>query len=370
MSTPRPFGTETVGAFSNGSSSAWTASASASATAVAQAARQVDCRWLLALYAVIPLSLSIVAIDVLLLEQAWLDSYLPSYPTNWAFWTVIFGLPHIVASLITMADREYVAHYRHSLTWPLLFFASISVLGLAGPQPISYQLLFGLVALYTGYHVLSQQLGLTLMMMNMAPTRGFKAWKWVALVAGVALYLAVFRELGLGQVWLGSIYLSIYLDEFLAYLAGALSVVLVFLGVSLHRQSRTRVGRWYMWANVAMIGTVFWVNELGYTLFVVLIPRVIHDITAFTVYITHDSNRNRGEPKNAVYRAARFTRLPPIVLLPLLSIGIAYVLTINERYALAAIVITTITLLHYYFEGFIWRGPNPHRQQCSFRKEW
>lgn len=365
MSTPRPFGAPTLGdALSNTSSSVWTAPASAAA--VVQGARQVDCRWLLALYAVIPLSLSIVVIDVFLLEQAWLDSYLPSYPNNWAFWTVIFGLPHIVASLVTMADREYVAHYRHSLTWPLLIFAFISMLGVAGPQPLSYNLLFGVVALYTGYHVLAQQLGLTLMMMNTAPSRAFKAWKWIALVAGVALYLAVFRELGLGQVWLG----SIYLDQFLAYLGGALSVVLVCLSVYVHRQSRTRIGRWYMWANVAMIGTVFWVNELGYTLFVVLIPRIIHDITAFSVYITHDMNRNRAEPRNAVYRAARFTRLPPIVLLPLLSIGIAYGLTVNERYPLAAVVITTITFLHYYFEGFIWRGPNPHRQNCSFRKEW
>jgi hypothetical protein len=369
MSTPRPCGAQALGdALSNASSAAWTAPAAA--VEVARAARQVDCRWLLALYAVIPLSLAIIAIDVLLLEQAWLNSYLPSSPTNWAFWTVVFGLPHIVASLLTMADREYVAHYRHSLTRPLLIFACISVLGLAGPQPVSYQLLFGFVALYTAYHVLSQQLGLTLMMMNTAPSRVFKAWKWIALAAGVAIYLAVVREVGLGKVWLGSIHLSMYLDEFMAYVAGVLSAILVVLGVYVHRQSRTRIGRWYMWANVAMLGSIFWVNELGYTLFVVLIPRIIHDVTAFSVYITHDANRNRTEPRNAVYRAARFTRLPPIVLLPLLSIAIAYGLTVNEHYAPAAFVIFTITFLHYYFEGFIWRGPNPHRQNCSFRKEW
>ena len=364
MDTPRPFGAPILGdSLSNSGSSAWTAPASAAS--VAEAARQVDCRWLLALYAVIPLSLAVVAIDSLFLEQALLNSYLPSSPMNWAFWAVIFGLPHIVASLLTMADREYVAHYRRSLTWPLLIFAAISVLGIAGPQPLSYRLFFGVVAVYTAYHVLAQQLGLTLMMMNMAPSRAFKAWKWIALASGVSINLAVFHEIGLGQVWLG----GIYLDQFLAYLGGVLSVVLVFLGMYLHRQSRTRIGRWYMWANVAMLGSIFWVNELDYTLFVILIPRIVHDITAFSVYITHDTNRNRSEPRNAVYRAARFTRLPPMVLLPLLSIGIAYVLTINERYPLAAIVITTITFLHYYFEGFIWRGPNPHRQHCSFRKE-
>ena len=186
MSTPRPFGADALSdSLSNARSSGWTTPASTAT--VAQAARQVDCRWLLALYGVIPLSLSIVAIDTLLLDQALLNAYLPSYPEQWAFWAVIFGLPHIVASLVTMADREYVAHYRHSLTWPLLFFAGISVLGVVGPQPVSYQLLLGVIALYTGYHVLAQQLGLTLMMMNTAPSRAFKAWKWIALAGGVAL---------------------------------------------------------------------------------------------------------------------------------------------------------------------------------------
>jgi hypothetical protein len=358
MNAPQPFVADAL----SPSTSPWTSPTSG--VAVAQEDRQVDCRWLLALYAVIPLSLLIVATDELLLDRT-LHSYLPSSPEYWAFWAVIFGLPHIVASLITMADREYIAHYRHSLTWPIVLFASISVLGIVGPQPYSYRLMFGIVALYTAYHVLAQQLGLTLMMMNTAPSRAFKVWKWTALAAGVALYLAVFRELGLGRIWLG----SIYLDQFLSHLGCALSAVLVILGMYVHRQSRTRMGRWYMWANVAMLGSVGWVNELGYTLFVILIPRIIHDITAFSVYVTHDTNRNRGEPRNVVYRLARMTRLPPMILLPVLSIAIAYGLTVNQHYPLAIVVITTVTLLHYYFEGFIWRGPNPHRRHCGFRRD-
>jgi hypothetical protein len=358
MHAPQPFVADAL----SPAASSWATEGSVAARV--QEDRQVDCRWLLALYAVIPLSVLIVAVDAFLLDRT-LHGYLPSSPDYWAFWAVIFGLPHIVASMITMADREYIGHYRHSLTWPFVLFALVSVLGMVGPQPYSYRLLFGVLALYTAYHVLAQQLGLTLMMMNTAPSRAFKAWKWIALAAGVALYLAVFRELGLGRIWLG----GIYLDQFLAYVAGVLSAVLVILGVYVHRQSRTRVGRWYMWANVAMLGAIFWVNELGYALFVILIPRVIHDITAFSVYITHDTNRNRGEPRNAVYRLARVTRLPPIVLLPVLSIALAYGLTVNQQYPLAIVVITTLSFLHYYFEGFIWRGPNPHRRHCGFRKD-
>src|SRR5690606_41356166 len=88
---------------------------------------------------------------------------IPTQPDDWPFWTVIFGLPHIIASLITMADRAYLNHYRRSLLWPMLLFAGIASAGYLGPQPVSYNLLFVFLGFYTIYHVLAQPLGLNLM---------------------------------------------------------------------------------------------------------------------------------------------------------------------------------------------------------------
>lgn len=110
------------------------------------------------------------------------------------------------------------------------------------------------------------------------------------------------------------------------------------------------------------------IQEVGYSLFVILIPRVIHDVTAYIVYITHDRNRNKHEPVNSIYRLTSFTRLSPVILLPLLSIGFAFVLTSYRQYALISILILTMSFLHYYFEGFIWRGANPHRRYVNFRR--
>ena len=86
------------------------------------------------------------------------------------------------------------------------------------------------------------------------------------------------------------------------------------------------------------------------------------------VYITHDRNRNKHKPINSIYRLTHFTRLSPIILLPLMSIGIAFMLTSYRHYALISILVLTVSFLHYYFEGFIWRGANPPRRYVNFKR--
>lgn len=333
-------------------------------SAIAVPVHQVDCRWLLALYAIIPACLGLVLLDALILGGQGVAQYLPADPMELPLWTVLFGLPHIIASLVTMADREYLQHYRRSLLWPLLLFAAISTAGILGPQPYGGQALFLFLAFYTIYHVLAQQLGLTLMMMGTPPSAVFKAWKWLAIVAGTLIYVTLYGASYLGYEAVNGI--SYY--QLLNWAAALLCAGVLVLAFGLSARSRTRVGRWYLWGNVAMILSALLINELGYTLFVILIPRVIHDVTAYMIYISHDSNRNRERPVNFVYRALQFTRLPPGVLLPVVSVAVAFVLSSYQAIPLVSVIVLTVGFLHYYFEGFIWRGPNPHRQHLVFRR--
>jgi hypothetical protein len=330
----------------------------------APALQRLDCRWLFALYGVIPLALTVVAIDVLWLDNALRLNHLPTNPEYWPLWTIVFGLPHIVASLLTMADREYLAHYGRRLFWPMVAFTAVACAGVFGPKPVSQQLLFVLMAFYTIYHVLSQQLGLTLTMMGMPPTRTFKLWKWTAIGAGFAIYTIIFGRYELGRISLGPVSLM----DTLVYVAGVLSAGVVALALRLTGQARHRIGAWYLWGNVALIVSAFLLMEINYSFFVIVMPRVIHDITAYMVYVTHDNNRNRIAPRNVIYRLTRFSRLPPLLLLPLLSVAVASALTTFMHNPLVYAVVVVITLLHYYFEGFIWRGQNPHRAQIDFRR--
>ncbi len=324
----------------------------------------VDCRWLLWLYAIIPLSLVWILLDVGLAQGRILLDHIPTDPEHWPFWTIVFGLPHIIASLITMADREYLAHYRRTLLWPLIIFAAIASAGYLGPQPLSYQLLFIFFAFYTIYHVLAQQLGLTLMMCGMRPSPTFKLWKWLAIFSAFAIYINVYASQYLQHPLVG----DITWRQLFTWTAILLCAGVIALAWPLTRASKNPLGVWYLWGNVLLLGSALLINEMGYTLFVILIPRLIHDLTAYIIYISHDSNRNRQQPVNYIYRATRFSRLPPILLLPLLSILLAWGLTSHQQYPLISIIILTVSFLHYYFEGFIWRGENPHRQQLSFRR--
>lgn len=324
----------------------------------------VDCRWLLALYAIIPVSIAAVATDLFWLDGRLLDDVFPSDPNRWAFWTVIFGLPHIIASTLTMADREYLGYYRRRLAVPLLAFTAITTAGYLGPQPVSYNLLFVFLAFYTIYHVLAQQLGLTLMMMGIPPSRVFRAWKWLAIFAGFAIYVSVYGQGRFRHINIG----SIPLFDLIAYLAGALIALMTALAVELTKHARYPIGKWYLWGNVAMLVSVFLINEIGYTVFVIMIPRIIHDLTAFSVYITHDRNRNKAGPRNLLYRLTHLVPLPAILVLPLVSIAIAYPLTVNRDHTAIGIAVLTVSFLHYYFEGFIWRGDTPHKQHLGFRR--
>ncbi len=324
----------------------------------------IDCRWLLALYAVIPLSIALVALDVLLWNGWLLNEVLPDDPNDWPIWAVLFGLPHIIASMLTMADGEYLSYYRRTLLWPFCLFLFIAIAGHFGPQPLSYNLLFVFLAFYTIYHVLAQQLGLTLMMLGRRPDRLFTCWKWLAIMAGFAIYINVYGMRFLGDWAL----LGINGYQLMSLLAAGLCAGVLLLSWRLARLAKRGVGRWYLWANAAMLVSALVINEVGYTLFVILIPRVIHDLTAYSVYITHDRNRNRAGDGSWCYRLTHASGWSPFIVLPVSSLLVAYALNSYQHFAWINILILTLSFLHYYFEGFIWRGPNPHRQYVAFKR--
>lgn len=327
------------------------------------AIRELNCYWLLALYALIPLSLLVVVVDKFWLD-GWFINEMPLSPEQWPLWTLFLGFPHVVASLLTMADRDYLMHYRKVLLWPLLLFAGICAAGVYGPAPWSRNGLFIFFAFYTMYHLFAQQLGLTLMMMGVPPNRTYKVWKWCSVTVAFLVYAMVFNPTILVDITFGPVNLRQVL-EFVAPLAVAAVIV---CGLQLTRISRSKIGTWYLWGTCALLVSTYIFFEMHYQFFVVFVARIIHDISAYMVYISHDSNRNRDQARNYFYRLARFTRLPVIALLPLASVGIAYVMTSSEYIGWVSVAVLTLSFLHYYFEGFIWRGVNPHRASVKFKR--
>ncbi len=319
----------------------------------------VNCRYLLYLYAVIPFIFIVVSVDFLFLENYLLTSFVPDDPRRWAVWTIVFNIPHIVASWVTFAERQYLVHYRPLFLKTLPIF--IVLVYLVHFQ-FGGEIAFAVFAFYTMYHVLSQQFGLSLMMMRVRPSLDFHLWRIFSVLGTLCVYSVVY----------GKHLFSIYRIHGIELYDYAMFFGLLFLCLSvpyafrLSKKSQNQLGSWYLWSNVLMVFSCYLVLYLGYYAFVIVIPRVVHDITAFIVYITHDSNRNREKQVNYFYRLTAFTRLPIWLLCPLIAMALAYPL-VHSSNDIVAFITLVLIYFHYYFEHRIWKGGTIHRQQVSFQ---
>jgi len=317
---------------------------------------------LTALYCIIPACAAVVVIDMLLLNQA-LRNYLPSRPEDWLIWTVVFNTPHILASFFSFADKEYYHFYKPRLLKAVAAFSIVVLLFtmlvpavLPGALARILMIVFsGYVIAYTMYHVLSQQLGVAISMMKIRPGKLYEPLRWSATLAGTLMYaLAVVDD--------DLYFVGIRFGAIVELLAGVFVAVSCVLGYRLAQDSNNRKGTLYLYSNLAMLVAVYAFWELGYSVFVIMVPRFVHDITAFYIYAVHDRNRNLHTRHNYIYRW--FSFLSPLIACPVLAIVLSAVL---EKHVWFVAPLLIVTLLHYYTESFIWRGDALHRRQVAFR---
>lgn len=321
---------------------------------------RLDRRWLLALYAVVPLAVSVMLLDQLALGGYLRHAALPQTPEEWPAWTILFGMPHVIAGLLTMADREYIGHYRRRFMWPLLGFAAISIAAAAGPAEVAFAVTLWL-GFYTVTHLLTQQIGLTFTMLGKPPMRCMRLWKGTILVLGVLIYAGLYLDTNMPSASLGG-----FDPHALVVFFGALLLVMLSgLTALLARNAVDRCAVAYVWSNWAMMAAVLAAFGWRYPVFILLIPRVIHDLTAYLVYFNHDSNRNAQHRHNLLYKRARSRRRVAFWILPAVSIGLAYGLQMTD-FPLFIAINFLLTFMHYHIESVVWRRPHPHRRSLVF----
>ena len=358
---------------------------------------------LLSIYFFMALSLLLVGLDLLLLNGIIRD-HLPHSPTSLLLWTAIFGLPHIVSSLVTLADKEYIDHYKPKLVkslWVIcgILFLVNFVAPVVTPQSVSSNLFTGLMVVflvYTMYHVLSQQFGICMALMKVRPGVLFETWRWLSTISASAMYFMVIFGSRLKHMGPES-----FNGHDITFAVAAVFCVLsTLVGFRILSQSTTKIGTWYAWGNILLVpGSLFFLAT-DYKFFVIAVPRLVHDLTAFYIYSTHDQNRNIGKTKNVIYRALSFLRIPPIVLCPILAIVLANFVSCGSYLIDASLGIGTggtlgcslrefyrpdvfhlglpnsmgismqIMLItgffHYYLEGFVWKRDAIHRHSVQF----
>lgn len=306
-------------------------------------------RLLLSIYAVIPLALGFVALDVFLLHGA-LGATLPHEPESLLLFSLLFVLPHILASFFSFADREYLQHYKDVLL-PGMQYAALFV--------ILAPLISGMFALYayaifTMIHVFFQQAGISKILMHGANNM-HTFWQWSGVVVATIIYVTAYEQFWFPYAESMSL---IFLFAF------ALLTYTVF-GLLAAHASRTRIGTLYFWGTHTLPIVSLLCLYAGYPLLALALPRVIHDLTAFLFYVTHDHNRALHTDANVLYRASTSLGLPIIVFSPLLAIALAYPLQSTSLYHYVLPLLMMCGLMHYYIEHHIWKHGSLHRRYVA-----
>jgi len=330
----------------------------------------ISFRLLLSLYAIIPICLGLQWADSVF-WQGYLQNALPSSPNHFLLFQILFGTPHILASAILLvSNRDYVHCFRTRLLWMSL--AIVVFFGL-GSLVIPYKALYLIAAGWTVYHVLKQQHGIARGVCRL-PEQAFQVLMWLSIVAGFAIYTGIFLKNGLDAqqtVWVRQV-------------AGGLCFGLLCATVYYQRHCPTFFSKCFLWANSLLVLSSFYLYAQQYYFLAILIPRLVHDITAYVFYVTHDFNKHQQQPQNTLYRWAKQCHIPIVTVLPLLSFGAAFILQaygdqwanylatalfeVEIRKAITLGLIGYFALMHYYTESFTWKQGSPYRGFIRFAK--
>jgi len=295
---------------------------------------------------------------------------LPSSPGHLMIFQLLFGTPHILASgILITSNKDYFSYYQKKILWmtlALMLFFSIAT------QVMSYHMLYIMVAFWTVYHVLKQQHGVGRGIYQL-PTWAFYLLLWLSIGAGISIYMGVFLKNTL----------TVQQTEWVKQAAGGLVISLLLSTFWCQQYVKTRFGSLFMWSNSFLIISSFYFYTQQYYFLAILIPRLVHDSTAYIFYVTHDANKHAGHPQNFLYRWAEKIKLNVFIVLPLLSFALTFLLNeygdqwvdvltqffldMKFRQVISVGLIGYFSLMHYYTEAFTWKYGSPYRKYIRFK---
>lgn len=329
----------------------------------------ISFKTLLGIYYIVPLCIFAQAADSLFFG-GYLRDALPANPQQFFLFQILFGTPHILASsIILFGNGEYLSAYRDRL----LVFTLLVALGFfAGRLLLSYETLFFLVATITVTHVLRQQYGIARGVCRL-PGRVHAALLWLSVAAGVLLYNGIFLRQSLSPAQIGLIDTA----------ACLLALLLLTIAARAHVKIPDDTGRRFLWANVSLVPTTWWLFDQQYYFLAIIGPRLVHDITAFAFYIAHDHNKHQAHTRHWLYQAWRGLGLPTALAPPILGIGLTVLLQqygdalFNTLWhflfgatipgAISFGLIGYLGLVHYFTEVSCWKQGSPQRKYIRFK---
>jgi hypothetical protein len=287
--------------------------------------------------------------------------FLPHYqiPEQIPYWMVFFGLPHILASFQTVFDREYLSYYKKQIL-PVLAICLLPFV--AYKLGVSPKSIFITYFILTVYHIVSQQHGIALATANLRNNPIAKICKWLIVAMGIVAYLKSYFAADLNNSETFALLLA--LTEFLS--TPLLTAMTLAAGYLLwQRRAEPMAAIMLAVYLLPFILALIIILKTAYVLIGLMIARILHDVTAFVIYIKHDTNRNRKVRKNLLYRL--FSFLPVWLLVPALAIAAsAGIGQLARHVEFFMWLVIGISIAHYYIECFIWRSGTPHRRYFAW----
>lgn len=294
-------------------------------------------------YLATPVLALVAVVDTFALGNT-LREVMPSSPAALPVYGIIFGMPHIFASLFGFADPN-VRREARSLLRVGLFVSATAVL--AGGLLLSARDMMLFVVAATMVHVTQQQAGLALGAARLPSDARWMVTAWRTILMAVA----VVATLVVGGEASDTSLISPASDA-LAW-AGLALVAAMPLGLWLALHSQRIGGRpGPMLAYQATLTCAWLLVAAGFTLLGILLLRFVHDATAFSWYIRHAARREQAAPgANPLYRVLRIRGSGvPLSVLPL-AIAVAGVFSMLLPPPLALVPV----FLHYLIERRAWR---------------
>lgn len=294
--------------------------------------------------------------------MAMFDSYfsfgiiqsLPERPEYWSIWIYIFGMPHVFASFLLLADKEYIQEFKSNI------IISASIL-LSLPPLLSlffdFYVIFFIFTAMIVYHTVAQQFGLSLIASRSKPNFAHKANTILASLVGVVLYTYMYSN--------DQFSFAVEHKADLVSLAKVLFIIVTGLSLFQFITSNTRQGRIFVFLNWLLIGSILGFFLAGLEVLSIIIGRIIHEFSAWIIYGVHDHNRNLLNSHNLAYKYLPIpTQYAGIVLAFVFGIAITFV---SESHAsFLAMLIISFSLFHYWIERFIWKGKSGPKQNVRF----
>lgn len=306
----------------------------------------VSFRALILPYLVVPISVFFLLWDYFF-NSGKITGYLPATPESLLPFAIFFGYPHIFASLIVLTTRDYFDRLQIPLTG-CVFLALI--LAFLTPMVLGTKVLASIFFAATIYHVIAQQAGIVKIGLHadVIGMRLWSIWKWSCIAMG---FLAV-----------GVVYLDLPWS-----LLVAMAIPIVACGLVLLKFAKNTMASIYLFANICLLGAVGFAAILHSPFFIVLMPRVVHDINAFTIYAAHDVARSRLAKPGPLFLAKMPEGSYALFLTPFLGLILALPFSYFLAKPMVEIFAIAFAFLHYLVEHFVWRRESPLRQYLAVR---